>query len=46
MVSNVQSSGKADNPKSVVTRVSRECSSKGIFVGSVGSVSVKEGLVT
>jgi hypothetical protein len=34
---------KMECPKSVVARLSKECSQKGLFVGSCGSVSIRNG---
>ena len=43
MVSNGEKTSMKQNPREVVARLSQECSRKGLFVGSAGSVSVKEG---
>jgi len=43
MVAKGQSSAKASPEKALVARLNKECAQVGLFVGSAGSVSVREG---
>jgi len=43
MVAEGQSNHKKECPKSLIVRLNKECSQKGLFVGASGSVSVKDG---